>query len=68
MALRGRGECDRELFGHATEDSFVNVLDAVCGTEYAYSLGSGCAGGGAGGETVPVGHEPRAWLVFLGHK
>jgi hypothetical protein len=57
VALCSCREGNRELLGHATEDGFVNVLDAVCGAENAYPLGSRCAGGGAGSEAIPVGHE-----------
>jgi hypothetical protein len=39
-------------------------LDAVCGAENAYPLGSRCAGGGAGGEAIPVGHESGEGLVL----
>ncbi len=41
--LRGRGEGDGEFLGHASEDGFIDVLDAVGGAEDQDALGgAGC--------------------------
>lgn len=57
MALGGVGEGDGEFLGHAAQDGFVDVLNAVGGAEDADSLGGCGATGCAGGEAVPVRHE-----------
>ena len=39
VALGGGGEGDGEFLGHAAENGFIDVLDAVCGAEDADALG-----------------------------
>lgn len=62
MALGSGREGDGEFLGHAAEDGFVNVLDAVCGAEDADALWGRGARGGARCETVPVCHESVGWV------
>lgn len=63
MALAGVGQGDGEFLGHAAEDGFVDVLDAVRGAEDADSLGRCRAGVDGRCEAVPVRHES----VFVNH-
>lgn len=57
------GEGDGEFLGHAAKDSFVDVLDAVCGAEDADPLRHALAVGGR--KSVPVGHESNVALSIF---